>query len=110
MPMLLKLLSSPLVVRFKRNLWAIEKITSTAAIIINTKGKRPSHVVVEPRYNEHIERAIKRFIKKCKKSGIADEFRKHQYYEKPSAKRRKEKLRREAVLKKLREKQDKQNT
>ena len=77
---------------------------------LNTKGKRPSHVVVEPRYNEHIERAIKRFIKKCKKSGIADEFRKHQYYEKPSAKKRKEKLRREAVLKKLREKQDKQNT
>ena len=77
---------------------------------LNTKGKRPSHVVVEPRHNEHIERAIKRFIKKCKKSGIADEFRKHQYYEKPSVKRRKEKLRREAVLKKLREKKDKQNT
>ena len=76
----------------------------------NIKGTRPSHVVVVPRPNEHPERAIKRFIKKCKKSEIADEFRKHQYYEKPSTKRRKEKLRRQAVLKKLREKQDKQKT
>jgi small subunit ribosomal protein S21 len=76
----------------------------------NIKGTRPSHVVVIPRPNEHPERAIKRFIKKCKKSEIADDFRKHQYYEKPSTKRRKAKLRRQAVLKKLREKQDNQKT
>ena len=68
------------------------------------KGTRPSHVTVEPKGNEPIERTIKRFLRKCKKSDINDELRKRQYYEKPSAKKRKRKLRREAVIKKANEK------
>jgi len=48
---------------------------------------------------------IKRFIRKVKKSGVADEYRKNRYFEKPSVKRRKEKKRREAVLRKLRQKE-----
>tara|TARA_R110002074_G_scaffold114954_1_gene245670 strand:- start:508 stop:735 length:228 start_codon:yes stop_codon:yes gene_type:complete len=38
-------------------------------------------------------RLIKRFIKKCKKEKIVEEFRDRAYYEKPSIKRRREKLR-----------------
>ena len=59
-----------------------------------SKGTRPSHVVVEPKGNEPIEKTIKRFLRKVKKSGIADEYRKRRFFEKPSAKRRKQRLRR----------------
>ena len=72
-----------------------------------SKGTRPSHVVVEPKGNEPIEKTIKRFLRKVKKSGIADEYRKRRFFEKPSAKRRKQRLRREATLKKLRQKEGK---
>ena len=72
-----------------------------------SKGTRPSHVVVEPKGNEPIEKTIKRFLRKVKKSGIADEYRKRRFYEKPSVKRRKQRLRREATLKKLRQKEGK---
>ena len=57
--------------------------------------------------NEPIERTIKRFLRKVKKSGIADEYRKRRFFEKPSTKRRKQKLRREATIKKLRQKEGK---
>jgi small subunit ribosomal protein S21 len=42
----------------------------------------------KPRKNEDPNRFIKRFIKKCKKLGIIDEFRERQYYTKPSCKKR----------------------
>ena len=73
----------------------------------NVKGTRPSHVTVVPKGNEPIERTIKRFLRKVKKCGIADEYRKRRYFEKPSTKKRKQKLRREAVIKKSLEKQGK---
>jgi len=66
----------------------------------DTKGKRPSHVTVEPRDNEHIDRAIKRFLKKCKKEGIVEEYRQREYFEKPSVKRHRAKLRRLAAIRK----------
>ena len=66
-------------------------------------GNKPSNVTVEPKPNEPVERTIKRFLRKVKKSSIADEFRKRRYYEKPSDRKRKEKKRREAVLRKLRQ-------
>jgi small subunit ribosomal protein S21 len=71
----------------------------------NPKSSRPSHVTIEPKGNEHIDKTIKRFLRKVKKSGLADDYKKNRYFEKPSTKRRKEKKRREAVLKKLREKE-----
>jgi len=40
------------------------------------------------RKNEDPNRFIKRFIKKCKKLGIIDEFKDRKYYLKPSARRR----------------------
>jgi small subunit ribosomal protein S21 len=73
----------------------------------DTKGASPSHVTITPKNNEPIERTIKRFLRKVKKSGIADEYKKRRFFEKPSTKRRKQKLRREATIKKLRQKEGK---
>ena len=67
---------------------------------INLKRKRPSHVTVVPRKGEYPERTIKRFLKKCKKLKIVEEYRKREYYEKPSEKRRRMKMRRLAIIKK----------
>ena len=39
--------------------------------------------------NQH--RLIKKFIKKCKKEKMVEEFRERTYYEKPSVRRRREK-------------------
>jgi small subunit ribosomal protein S21 len=71
----------------------------------DTKGASPSHVTITPKNNEPIEKTIKRFLRKIKKIGLADEYRKRRFYEKPSAKKRKQRLRREATLKKLRQKE-----
>jgi small subunit ribosomal protein S21 len=38
--------------------------------------------------NEPIEAAIRRFKKQCDKAGILQELKKREYYEKPSAKRK----------------------
>jgi small subunit ribosomal protein S21 len=48
----------------------------------------PTNLIVYPRRNENIERAIKRFNKKVKKLGILDEYKEKQRYRKPSEKRR----------------------
>jgi len=66
----------------------------------NIKSKRPSHVSVYPKNGEHPERTIKRFLKKCKKLKIVEEYRKREYFEKPSEKRRRMKMRRLAIIKK----------
>ena len=44
--------------------------------------------VEKPRKNEDPNRFIKRFIKKCKKLGIIDEFKDRQHHTKPSVKKR----------------------
>jgi|5B_taG_2_1085324.scaffolds.fasta_scaffold22762_4 small subunit ribosomal protein S21 len=67
------------------------------------KGNKPSNVTVEPKGNEPIEKTIKRFLRKVKKSSIADEYKKRRFYEKPSDIKRKQRKRREAVLRKLRQ-------
>ena len=68
---------------------------------IDIPGTRPAHVIVVPKRNENIERTIKRFIKKCKKARIIEQYRAKEYYEKPSEKRRRMRLRRKSVIKKL---------
>tara|TARA_R110000824_G_scaffold188779_2_gene370128 strand:- start:450 stop:686 length:237 start_codon:yes stop_codon:yes gene_type:complete len=66
-------------------------------------SKRAVVVEVTPRYNnEPFERILKRFIKKCKKEKIVENYRDRMYYEKPSLKRKKERRRRKRVLEKLR--------
>jgi small subunit ribosomal protein S21 len=46
---------------------------------------------VRVRDDETFERALKRFNKSCEKAGILSDIKKHQYFEKPSD-RRKRKL------------------
>ena len=46
---------------------------------------------VKVREGESLEKAFKRFTKACEKSGLMSEIKKHQYFEKPSE-RRKRKL------------------
>ena len=66
--------------------------------------KKTSHVTVTPKGDEHVEKTIRRFIRKVKKSGLADEYKRRRFYEKPSVKERRKKLRREAVIRKANEK------
>jgi small subunit ribosomal protein S21 len=44
--------------------------------------------IEKPRKNEDPNRFIKRFIKKCKKLGIIDEFKDRKHYQKPSVRKR----------------------
>jgi len=60
-----------------------------------------TNVHVTARRNEPGEVLIKRFSRKVKREGIVEECKKRMYYEKPSIKRRRDKLRRKRVLKKL---------
>ncbi len=39
--------------------------------------------------NESLENALRRFKKKCARSGVLSEVRKREHYEKPSVKRKK---------------------
>tara|TARA_R100000008_G_C3573563_1_gene163762 strand:+ start:1358 stop:1576 length:219 start_codon:yes stop_codon:yes gene_type:complete len=69
-------------------------------------SKKPVNVEVPLRRDEPIERALRRFTKKVKKSGILDQVRERMYYEKPTDKRRRLAKRRKAVLQKLKRKQE----
>lgn len=42
------------------------------------------------RDDEHFEKALRRFTKICERSGILSEVKKYRHYEKPSAKRKRE--------------------
>jgi small subunit ribosomal protein S21 len=42
--------------------------------------------------DESLERALKRFKRKCEKEGLAAEIRKRAFYDKPSVKKRKKAL------------------
>ena len=66
--------------------------------------------IEKPRKNEDPNRFIKRFIKKCKKLGILDEFKEKQRYQKPSVKKRLARKRSIARQKKeLRKQRQRQN-
>ena len=54
----------------------------------HTGRPKSCNLVVYPRKNEPIERAIKRFIKKTKKLGIIDEVKERRHYIKPSERKR----------------------
>jgi len=43
---------------------------------------------VRVKEGESFESALRRFKKKCEKAGILSDFRKHQHFEKPSARRK----------------------
>lgn len=44
---------------------------------------------IKVKENEELDHALRRFKKECQKSGIISEIRKHEFYEKPSVKRKK---------------------
>ena len=62
---------------------------------------RSVNVEVKNYNNLPIEVLIRKFNKKVKKEGILEEVRERMYYEKPSVKRRREKIRRKKLIKKL---------
>ena len=62
-------------------------------------------VEVKPR-DEPVEKLIKRFVKKCKKERVVENYRDRMYYEKPSIIRKREKERRKRVTQKLQAKID----
>lgn len=48
--------------------------------------------VIKVREDESLENALRRFKRKCEKSGVLSELKKRQHYEKPSAKRKRKQL------------------
>lgn len=60
-------------------------------------------VYVDP--NEHPEKAIRKFLRKCKKEKIIERYRTYEFYEKPSVK----KNRLKSKIKSLRKKQRSEN-
>jgi small subunit ribosomal protein S21 len=48
--------------------------------------------LVKIKEDETFENALRRFKRKCEKSGILSELKKRQHYEKPSAKRKRKML------------------
>lgn len=64
-----------------------------------------AHIIVED--SENLEKAIKRFKRMVEKEGIIREFKKREYYEKPSTiKNRKNKTLQRKLMKKTRRTRD----
>ena len=58
--------------------------------------------VIKVREDESLENALRRFKRKCEKSGILTEIKKRQHYEKPSVKRKRKAIAaRKKLLKRL---------
>ena len=64
------------------------------------KGSSPSHCTVVPKGREPVERMIKRFNKKVKRSGVLEEIRDRRFYEKPSKIKRLKKQRAKRLARK----------
>ena len=50
--------------------------------------------LIKVREDESLENALKRFKRKCEKSGVLGEIKKRQHYEKPSVKRKRKEAKR----------------
>ena len=58
--------------------------------------------LIKVREDESFENALKRFKRKCEKSGVLTEIKKRQHYEKPSVKKKRKALAaRKKLLKRL---------
>lgn len=58
--------------------------------------------LVKVREDETLENALRRFKRKCEKSGILSELKKRQHYEKPSVRRKRKLIQaRKKLLRKL---------
>jgi small subunit ribosomal protein S21 len=68
------------------------------------KGGIGEMPLVHVKEDETFENALRRFKRKCEKSGILSELKKRQHYEKPSTKRKRKAIAaRKKVLRKLAE-------
>ncbi|MDP3986708.1 MAG: 30S ribosomal protein S21 [Nanoarchaeota archaeon] len=56
--------------------------------------------------NDTTEKLIRRFLKKFKKIRLMDEIKEHEFYVKPSIKRRLEKKRKESLIRRAQEEND----
>jgi len=66
------------------------------------RGDESGMPLIKVREDESLENALKRFKRKCEKSGILTEIKKRQHYEKPSVrKKRKALAARKKLLKRL---------
>lgn len=61
---------------------------------------------IELNKNEDIEKALKKFKRKLLRDGVMDEMRKREFYEKPSAKRRKQEAKAKIKEYRRRQRQD----
>lgn len=62
-------------------------------------------VKIEVNSDDDLERAIRKFNRKCNQAGIFKEIRRHAYYEKPAERRKKERKQKEKLLNRVRRKQ-----
>ncbi len=67
-------------------------------------------VRIEIRNKENITSALKRFKKACERAGVIRDMRRTEYYEKPSVKMRRRKLRSLINIKKMETEKDLVNT
>jgi len=71
---------------------------------LTQKGGMTGMPLVHVKEDETFENALRRFKRKCEKSGILSELKKRQHYEKPSTKRKRKAIAaRKKVLRKLAE-------
>jgi len=52
-------------------------------------GREIKMAEIKIRDNESLDNALRRFKRKCQRSGVLSEIRKRKYYEKPSVRRKK---------------------
>jgi small subunit ribosomal protein S21 len=65
---------------------------SARHLISTWKGGMKRMPLIKVREDESLENALRRFKRKCEKSGILSELKKRQHYEKPSARRKRKAL------------------
>jgi small subunit ribosomal protein S21 len=64
------------------------------AVGLPSEGGDKPLAQIQVRQNESIDSALKRFKKALEQSGILQEYKRHTHYEKPSERRRRQKMRR----------------
>ena len=88
------------------SMWGLPTPSGTARStgIRGRRGGRSEVPLIHVKEDESFENALRRFKRKCEKSGILSELKKRQHYEKPSAKRKRKAIAaRKKMLRKLAE-------
>ncbi len=75
---------------------------------MNRRQKEPTYgiLVTNEECRGDVEKMIRRFTKKVKKSGVIDEFRQRTHFIKPSEIKTEEKRRRKVLINKINQKRD----